>query len=186
MTKIVSPEEFRNAFLAVAASRTSAVEAAFYSGPALTQLALNEKNGLLATVATELGLQYCREYYGIDFVMCERADEEHFRPAKGWWIAQQLTIAVEHENRIWGAGQEMNKLAMLNAPLKVLITYPWKEDVGDYLGTYATIVKNADVFGDFTSRRKHLTLLASWRGEHVLWECFVYRSGKFVPMGANS
>ena len=175
--RIVSPEEFTAHFLEVAKSREPAIKAAWSDGPGLTLLALNEKNGLLATVAQRLNLQCCREYYGIDFVMCEQLDTDHFPPTKGWWVAERIGVAIEHENRVWGATQEMNRLAIYNAPLKVLITYPWKEDASGYLAAYAKILERADTFGDFTSKRRHLVLLASWRSNHVSWESYVYRRG---------
>jgi hypothetical protein len=185
MTRIVSPQEFNAAFLAVAKRRRAEVRDVWNNRPAYTDFCLGDANGLLTSVSKRLRLQYCCQYFGIDAVMCEKVDAINFSPDY-WWAAEQLTVAIEHENVIAGAHQEMNKLSIFNSPLKVLITYPWVSTKNDYLATYADIARRADIFNDFTTRRRHLVIFGFGPEDDVTWESYVYRLGEFVPLEATS
>lgn len=183
MTRIVSPEEFFAAFDAVVRVRKFRVASLFWDNPKFTRLMLAERRGILHEVANSLGLQYCREYWTIDAIMCEKTDTDNFSPEQ-YFMAEQLTVAIEHENNIKSAHQEMNKLSMYNSPLKVLITYPDSDGatVGAYLGMYADILRRADVHNDFRTRRRHLAIFGFKPGRDVRWESYVYRLGKFAPL----
>jgi hypothetical protein len=188
MTRIVSPEEFNAAFLGVSRRREAEIAAVWEDWPRFTELALDGKNGLLATVAQELGLQYCQEYWNIDAIMYEKLDTENFPPDGGWngyLMAEQLAVVIEHENNVGTAQEEMNKLSVYNSPLKVLFTYPEEEGVEDCSRMYADILRRADVFNDFTLHRRHLVIFGFMPKQDVRWESYVYRLGEFVPLGAK-
>ncbi len=183
MTLVVSPEEFNAAFLAVARRHRAAIEAAWWGSPKYTRLLLNDGDGVLLAVAKKLGLKYYQGCWGIDAVMYEKMDTDNFG-TEGW--PEQLTVVVEHENIVGGARggahNEINKMSIYNSPLKVLVTYPWTRTRHDRLKEYADILRRADVFKDFGTKRKHLVIFGLWLDDNVRWESYVYRLRKFVPL----
>ena len=167
MTRIVSPEEFATTFDAVVRSRESRVASLWWDLPRFTRLMLAESRGILREAADNLELQYCQEYRKIDAIMCEKVDTDNF-PPKQWpdyFMAEQLTVVIEHEQNVDRSQDEMNKLSTYNSPLKVLITYPDPDEemTGAYLARYADILRRADVFKDFGGKRKHLVILGGGR-----------------------
>lgn len=72
----------------------------------------------IKAVADELQLQLEPEFLSVDFVLKSR---EHDVPY----------IAIESENNIWTADQEIKKLCSVAAPLRVLITVAyWNSTLG--------------------------------------------------------
>jgi hypothetical protein len=184
MTKIVSPEEFNDAFLAVVRRRRVEIEKSWLDPPKYTRFFVTEANGVLGEVAQRVGLKYHQGCWGIDGVMYERYDETYL--GDGW--PEQLSVVVEHENFVGGTHggvhQEVNKLSIYNSPLKVLVTYPYEKPRSDRLKGYADILRRADVFSDFTTHRRHLVIygLRPNPENGVIWESYVYRLGEFVRL----
>ena len=70
----------------------------------------------------------------------------------------------------------MNKLSIFNSLLKVLITYPEGQDKNAYLNAYAAILKKADIFDDFSTKRKHLVVFGRKENKRTSWEFFLYKN----------
>jgi len=187
MTRIVSPEEFSAAFLKVARRRSAEIGRCWDSSPKFTLLCLDADGSLLSDIAKDLHLLYYPGGWSIDAILYERDDE---RLGEGY--PEQLSVVIEHENAIGGARggahHEVNKLSIFNSPLKVLITYPYESTRHDRLAGYAEILQRADTFSDFSTKRRFVVIFGLWslEDESVRWEIYVYRSGKFVPLGAKS
>lgn len=105
--------------------------AAWQSATAYTSLFLDESGsnggpGFLRRVAGSLGLNFVeQEYFRIDAVFFnERWDGEFLGP--NW--AKRILVAFEHENDWRSSAQEMSKLALLDVPLKVLVTFSRSDD----------------------------------------------------------
>ena len=182
MTRIISPEEFNDAFLAAARRHQKEIDTAWWDSPKFTEVFLDDINGVLAGVARRLGLRYYRGGWGIDAILYERDDI-----VLGEWWPEQLTVVVEHENDVRGAHGEVNKLTTFNSPLKVLFTYPSLRQAPSCLAKYAKILRHADTFNDFTAHRKHLVTFGKRINEadHVSWDSYVYRLEEFAPLGAK-
>lgn len=179
MTRIISPDEFNEVFLAVAKKRQGDLDECWSSSPAFTELFLDDEDGLLVAVARKLRLLYYRGGWGIDAILYERDDI-----VLGQWWPEQLTVIVEHENAWRGAHGEVNKLTTFNSPLKVLFTYPSPKRADSCLTKYASILRNADTFNDFTTQRKHLVTFGKKPTvtDQVSWDSYIYRIDKFVPL----
>ena len=112
----------------------------------------------------------------------EKNGKELMNPS--YSCAEYLPVIIEHENNMGDSSLEMNQLSIFNSPLKVLITYPEgrnkdkKKDV--HLNAYAEILKKADVFDDFSTKRKHLVILGSRGNGEIFWEFFVYKNGDWI------
>jgi len=125
-----------------------------------------------------LGLKAHAEYNKLDCVYYAECDTEHFGTPS--YYATCLGVVVEHENNIGGSAEEMNKLQMLNTPLKVLITYADSEAQRNlHLGRYAKIVSSADIFGDFATLRRQLVIFGSRDDCKAYWHFYVYEEGGF-------
>ena len=136
----------------------------------------SDDRSLLHMVAEILKLKYYREYWSLDAVFYKKKDER-FEPP--YLCAEYLPVVIEHENSIDGSYLEINKLSIFNSPLKVLITYPEGQDKNAYLNTYAEMLKKADIFDDFSTRRKHLVVFGTKEDKRTLWDFYVYKNGNF-------
>ena len=179
---IVTPEMFKSAFLDTFSYSKDKLLAAWDSRKEYTILIQGNKSreGLLSTIANKLGLNYMREYWSLDGVFYKYIDTQHF--TKYWSFAEYIAVAVEHENDIWTSNQEINKLSIINAPLKVLITYPDKEGVDIHLQSYTEIIKKSDIFSDFSDHRKQLVIFGLEKDEDIVWEFYLYKQGQFSKL----
>ena len=147
---IIIPEQFREKFIHVVSRYEKEIANLWYNSPEkYTSLMLGEKNsgGLFREVADELHLNYYQEYWTLDAVFYESKDIEYF--PENSVFANYLSVVLEHENYIATTYEEMNKLTIFNSPLKVLVTYPNKEnEIDKYLSEYAEILQSADIFSE--------------------------------------
>lgn len=96
---------------------------------------------------------YCeKDYYWLDAIFYEEKDEVNFSDGI---LAKYISVAIEHENNASNAHEEMNKLQIYNAPLRVLIVYtqPGKE-TDEVRARFGKIVRDADFFNDSATRRR--------------------------------
>ena len=154
--KIVSPPDFAHAFLReVVCVEGSLLE--MWTNPCAYTLVM--RSTILPHVASRLGLaSYCsRDYYGLDGILYEELDQQHF-PLNSYY-AKFLSVELEHENLPEGSAIEMNKLQIFNAPLKVLITYPRGKCTMKYLlERYARIFNWSDWANDTVTLRRQLVV----------------------------
>ena len=105
-------------------------------------------------VAEEQGLKHWREYYTLDHVLYKEEDRipEGVLPfgsscVQGTWL-KHFRLIVEHENSLDAGGgyQELAKLMLFNADVKVLMGYANKGDDYDaYAKDYHSIYKSVDL-----------------------------------------
>ncbi len=184
MSRIISPEEFASTFVRVAKGKEGAISEAWDgSGAKYSQLLLNQEDGVLSAVAKELALDYRREHWTVDAIMFEKSDADNF--PEDWGMAEVLTLAIEHENDGNDSHYEMHKLTLYNSPLKVLITYPAADASDKLLRKYGDILGRADVFDDFSTRRRHLVVFGGKSGQDIRWQTYVYRSGEFIASAGS-
>ena len=122
---------------------------AFRSKPAFTEF-ISE---VIGEVAAEMGLHHYREYYTIDHVLYEDEDvvTDSLLPfctsrVSGTWL-RHIRVAIEHENSldVGGGFQELAKLMLVNADLKVLMGYAERgENYDDYARDYHHIFITAE------------------------------------------
>lgn len=76
----------------------------------------------------------------------------------------------------------MNKLQLLNAPLKVLIAYPGNREYASMLlGQYAEIIADADPFEDIDTLRRQLVIFG-FKEDILRWDAYAYAGRSFTPV----
>ncbi len=93
-----------------------------------------------------------------------------------------ISVALEHSNRPTKPHDEINKLQMFNAPLKVLITYAADGVASEaLLRKYENLIRSSDVFNDVATLRQQLVILGT--PKTVLeWRFYAYENDGFVLM----
>ncbi|HRR96449.1 MAG TPA: hypothetical protein P5150_06965 [Candidatus Ratteibacteria bacterium] len=177
---IITPELFKNVFLLALTDFESKLVKYWDTPGEFTKIMIGKTlsdKSMLHLMADILKLKYYREYWSLDAVFYEKEDKEHFQLP--FLVAEYLPVVIEHENAISGSCLEMNKLSIFNSPLKVLITYPETEDKNKYLNWYTEILKKADIFDDFSTKRKHLLIFGYKKEEKTFWEFYTYQNKTF-------
>jgi hypothetical protein len=102
-------------------------------------------------------------------------------------LRAKMSPERQAKNRLESERMEMNKLQIVNAPLKVLIAYPNSRSHGDkMLEGYREIVSAADIFNDISTSRPQLVRFG-FPGPP--WQGFVYTgsgSNGFSPELLNA
>ena len=171
---IISPETFKDAFLKALPSKESQIVSTWNSPKSRTEA----MKDLLVEIAIILCLQlYKNDYYTIDAIFYKEKDITYFSEKNTY--AKYIAIAIEHENVLNGTQVVINKLQILIAPLKVLITYAEGDTVKKFLTMYANIIADSDVFSDISIKRKQLVIFGSYDGEKTDWSFHVYNDKAF-------
>ena len=176
MKRTISVEEFDSVFLKTARNSEGDLLTNWNDTAKFTELMLNIHSSVIANVADGLKLQYFREYYSLDGILYKEASSIF---TKGTY-AKFIDVAIEHENNFRTSYQEMNKLCLFNASLKVLITYPLnKKSIDEIIPDYDTIVKESDV----SDEQKNLAIFGLKDNNKILWQSYVYKEDKFQLKG---
>jgi hypothetical protein len=177
--KTVTPREFHNAFLAVLKAEENNFRAAVSFEA--KSYAYFVRTNIFPKIARQLGLlAWSRDYYALDGIFYEERGRDN--AGKYTTYAKWISVALEHANRPSRTHEEINKLQMFNAPLKVLITYVEEgAEAESLLGKYEAVIKEADIFNDIATLRKQLVVLGSPQSVRG-WRFYVYESDGFVLM----
>ncbi|MDS4020800.1 MAG: hypothetical protein RKR03_09905 [Candidatus Competibacter sp.] len=173
---IISPEQFKEAFLSVVVNNEARL-VELWRDNRYTDFMLRT---LLPEVANQLKLKvYPRDYCLIDSIFYE---EENARDFPDSIKANYIAIAFEHEHKIKGTEVEIHRLQIYSTPLKVLVSYPNKNDPAAILAQYSRIIKWADIFSDFSTLRKQLVIFGSLNKNRIKWDFYVYKDGGFLKI----
>jgi hypothetical protein len=177
--KTITPREFRNAFVAVLkAEQDSFRTAVGFEAKSYTYFM---RSNIFPQIAKHLGLlAWNKEYYALDGMFYEERGTDDF--GKYTTYAKWISVALEHANKPSKTHEEIHKLQMFNAPLKVLITYAAEGAESDsLLRKYEAVVKDSDVFNDFATLRQQLVIFGTPKAFRE-WRFHVYESDGFVLM----
>jgi hypothetical protein len=177
--KTITPRDFRNAFVAVLKAEHSDFSAAV-SFEAKSYSYFMRSN-IFPKIARQLGLlAWNKEYYSLDGMFYEERGRDN--SGKFTSYAKWISVALEHAARPSKTHEEINKLQIFNAPLKVLITYvPEGAETESLLSKYEAIIRDADTFNDIATLRKQLVILGSPQAVRE-WRFYAYESDGFVFM----
>jgi len=137
---------------------------------------LSPQDGLLQEAARQLDLKYFREYWKLDAILFEKKDELYF--SRDSTFAENITVAMEHENKPTYSHVEVNKLGLFNTPLGVLITYLGR-NAEKLLKEYADILKRSDIFSDFEEKRLKLVVFGEKTDEAIQWSFNLFNGSGF-------
>jgi hypothetical protein len=177
---VITPERFFQVFLKVVMQTNYDLVNLWLDKKPYTKLMIVD---CFKTMAERLNLTSWANYYYLDSVFYGETDDVNF--PKGVMNAKYFDVALEHEHDIRYTAQEINKLQLFNAPLKVLVTYDeCDSERQKYLSHYAGIIGAADIFGDVASRQRQLVIFGR-KGKAeitIQWSPFVYKRDGFVPL----
>jgi hypothetical protein len=177
--KNITPREFRNAFVAVMkAEHNSFRTAASFEAKSYTYFM---RSNIFPKIARHLGLlAWNKEYYSLDAMFYEERGRDNF--GKYTTYAKWISVALVHANKAAKTHEEINKLQMFNAPLKVLITYAAEgADSDSLLRTYEAVIGESDVFNDIATLRQQLVIFGTPKTIRD-WRFYVYENDGFVLM----
>jgi hypothetical protein len=177
--KRITPREFRNAFVAVMkAEHDSFRTAAGFEAKSYTYFM---RTNIFPKIAKHLGLlAWNKEYYALDGMFYEERGTDNF--GKYTAYAKWISVALEHVNKPSKTLEEINKLQMFNAPLKVLITYAAEgEESESLLRKYEAVMSDSDIFEDIATLRQQLVIFGTPKTLRN-WRFYAYESDGFVLM----
>jgi hypothetical protein len=177
--KKITPREFSDAFVAVMkAERNSLRTAAGFEAKSYTYFM---RSNIFPKIARHLGLlAWNKEYYALDGMFYEERGRDNF--GKYTTYAKWISVALEHAYKPARTYEEINKLQMFNAPLKVLITYAAEGAEEDaLLRKYESVISESDVFNDVATLRQQLVILGTSKA-HQEWRFYTYENDGFVLM----
>lgn len=175
----ISPKKFTEEFYGVVQDAQNQLVDLWFQSARYTKLMYDL---ILPAVAERIGLlSWPRPYYHLDSVFYQEKDTDNFQPPVE--NAKYIAVAIEHEHVLSGSAQEMNKLQLFNAPLKVLITYDMNDvERAKYLRIYEAIIASADVFEDIVSLRRQLVLIGRLIDRQIGWSAYTYERTGFVAV----
>jgi hypothetical protein len=177
--KIITPRDFRNAFLAVMKAEHDSFRVAVGFEPKSYMYFM--RSTIFPQIGKHLGLlAWNKEYYALDGIFYE----ERGTDASGRYAAyaKWISVAWAHESKPTKTHDEINKLQMVNAPLKVLITYAAAgAETELLLHGYQAVIRDSDVFDDIATLRRQLVILGT-PPTLADWRFYVYENGGFVTM----
>jgi hypothetical protein len=176
--KMITPRDFRNAFVAVLKAEHGAFRTAVgFEAKSYTYFM---RSNIFPKIARHLGLLAWKGHYALDGMFYEERGTDNF--GKFATYAKWISVALEHANKPTKTYEEINKLQTFNAPLKVLITYAAEGAESDaLLRKYEAVINDADVFGDIATLRQQLVIFGTPRTASE-WRFYAYESDGFVLM----
>lgn len=177
--KKITPRDFRNSFVAVMKAEHGDFRTA--AGFEAKSYAYFMRSNIFPKIARHLGLlAWNKEYYGLDGMFYEERGRDIFGKYAAY--AKWISVALVHANKPAKTHEEINKLQLFNAPLKVLITYAAEGDEGDsLLRRYEAIISESDVFDDIATLRQQLVIFGTPQTFRE-WRFYAYESDGFVLM----
>ncbi len=177
--KKVGPREFRNAFLAVMKAEHESFRAAVGFEP--KSYAWFVRSSIFPKIARQLGLlAWNKDYCTLDGMFYEERGRD--KSGKYTTYAKWISVALQHANKPADTHEDLSKLQIFNAPLKVLITYVADgDDTESLLRKYESVIREADVFDDIATLRVQLVILGTPRSARD-WRFYVYEKDGFVLM----
>ena len=126
---------------------------------------------LVDRIAKDMGLQHYREYYTLDHILYDKSDaipegllQFGTSSVHGTWLTH-IRVAIEHENYLdtCGGYQELAKLMIFNADMKILMGYANKGDNYDaYAKDYQMLFSKS-----CTSSSTPILLIGEYSNAHV-------------------
>jgi hypothetical protein len=177
----VSPARFFEVWKQVCGTQQGDLVAAWKCGNHdYTTQVLHANGAVLAETAKKLELHVNSNYYSLDAIFTYERDKVTCAPETQNWF-QNIRVAFEHENSVCsGLFKEVSHLLITRADLRVLVTYPDKEDFSDELKQLAEIIRNSDL----AKTDPVFLLITGWlnKFQEIEWSAFTFQRSELLPM----
>lgn len=130
-------------------------------------------DSVLSGIAQKLDLKcYEKDYYSLDAVFYKEEDLIPDLP-KGWCWLRNIQIAFEHENHFnSGLFKEVSHLLITNCEVRVLVTYPNRDNIEDELHKLYSIINGSKLSRKISEEESFLLILGYENGFE--WQGYLY------------
>ncbi|MBN8461165.1 MAG: hypothetical protein J0M04_25355 [Verrucomicrobia bacterium] len=179
-------ERFFGAWIAATSGMKPELVDNWRNAAAFTSLVKSNDDCVLRRVANSLGLQcYPHDYYSTDAILFRDRDRVEGAPVNSTWLSG-AEVCFEHENFVRsGLYKEVSHLLLMNAGLKVLVTYPIGGVDDPEIENVRSVIQGSRHQAEVAKDRSFLLILGYETG--FAWEGFVYgKDGGWerIPRGA--
>ena len=173
----LSSNTFYGTWLEVVNTNKKELESKWGSNIDYTSFIIHEENSIICQIAEKLKLLcYNSDYYLLDSVLYNKEDLVPEIPKGKVWL-RDIQVAFEHENTFRsGLYQEVAHLTIINAKLKVLVSYP-EDTPHEELEYLHNIISNTRHAADL-SKNESLLLVFGYKNGFA-WEGFVFTRDKW-------
>lgn len=176
----IKAQSFYKTWLDIVSSRKEHLLKIWRNARVFTSYIKGDDNCVIGEIASKLGLLYYpRDYYSIDCILYKKEDLVHNLKEGSYWF-RDMRVAFEHENDFKsGLFKEISHLLLVNADLKVLVTYP-NEDTDDQMKYLHEIISGNRQAKFISDDESFLIIFGYERG--FAWEGFVYKEHDWVQI----
>lgn len=169
----IKSQSFYQAWLDTVNTREDHLLKIWRNAKEFTSYIKGDENCVMDEVANKLNLLcYPRDYYSVDTLLYKQEDLVHNINEGNYWF-RDIRVAFEHENNFKGGlYQEVSHLLVINADLKVLVTYP-NEDTTNELKYLHEIISGNRQSKSISDDESFLIIFGYEEG--FKWEAFVYK-----------
>ncbi|WP_257388546.1 hypothetical protein [Tahibacter caeni] len=173
----MDPQRFDSALREVLQEREADIVA--HWNPPVTPFTALMQRGVLPETGRRLGLlPHPQEYYSLDCVYVAGYDTKRFAPGSGY--AKAFSVILEHENDGARSCEEMSKLLLFNAPLKVLITYARAgQGLERLLACYTGMIEDSGNAALAASSQRILVVFGDKPDDTPTWRSYLYERNGF-------
>jgi hypothetical protein len=171
----ITASKFFNAWVATVHEMRPVLVENWRNATKFTSLVKSSDDCVIKRVAVRVGLEcFPSDYYSVDSVLYQKCDLVPEIPEVPTWL-RALSVAFEHENDIRsGIYKEVSHLLILNADLRVLVTYPIGDGITDQELAHAhAIIHGARHEKEISDKENFLLILGS--ETDFAWQGFVYK-----------
>lgn len=171
---MITSKQFYSAWHRVVLNRKEEMLKVWKDKTPYTNYIRNNSDSVIRAVATELGLLcYPNDYYSIDSLLYKLEDLTPGRKDNSFWF-RSIRVAFEHENEFnKKLYEEISHLLITNCELRVLVTYPNKDDYSLDLKRLHEIVRGSRISKTISDEESLLLIFGFENG--FAWEGYVYK-----------
>jgi hypothetical protein len=176
----IAASQFYKAWLQVVNEMKSQLVSDWRNPKRFTNLIKSSEGCVVEQISNKLNKRcYADDYYSIDAVLYCDEDRVSGMPEGSIWLTG-MSVAFEHENDIRGIYREISHLLLMNADLRVLVTYPNDDIDGPEWQRAHSVIKTSRGQKEVSDRESFLVIIGWETG--FQWEGYVYKEDAWKPV----
>lgn len=173
-------QQFFKAWVEAVQKRKEILSSVWRQPKIFTSYVKGDNASIMQEVAEKLNLIcYHRDYYSIDTVLFKEDDLVPGRPQNTYWF-RDIRVAFEHEN-IFNSGlyQEVSHLLITNCDLRVLVTYPDRDERAEMEYLHGIIQGNRN--SNLISQEESFLLIFGYE-KSFEWNGYVFKDDNWKQL----